>query len=217
MTAMKTTIGSLIEKEVRKQQWPISKFAEAICCGRKNVYDIFKRSSIDMLQLAKISEVLKHNFFEDLVNNPGLVDFSNPVIAKEFEKKRALSQFMDVMPRVLDKLGFSTCIVKIVSSEFQEKDLPDFGLSDFNVSFTVGEWLVDRRANNKDFMGYSSKVSTKGIRADFWKNPISGWISIDIKLDFKTEEEWFETMSFVKEECIPQAFSMDYYRWSISH
>ncbi|MBP5517089.1 MAG: hypothetical protein J6X91_00275 [Bacteroidales bacterium] len=214
---MKTTIGNLIEKEVRKQQWSIGKFAEAICCGRKNVYDIFKRSSIDILHLAKISEVLRHNFFEDLVNNPELVDFSNPVIAREFEKKRALSQFMEVMPRVLDKLGFNTCIVKIISSEFQEKDLPDFGLSDFNVTFTEGEWLADRIPKYKEFMGYQSKFSSKGIRVDFWRNPISGWISIDIKLDFKTEEEWMETMSFVKEECIPQAFSLSYYRWSLKH
>lgn len=214
---MKTTIGSLIEKEVRKQQWNLVKFAEAICCGRKNVYDIFKRSSIDILQLAKISEVLKRNFFEDLVSNPKLVDFDNPVIAKEFEKKRALSQFMDVMPRVLDKLGFKTCIVKIVSNEFQEKDLPDFGLSDFNVSFTEGEWLADRTPQHKQLMSYYSKVSSKGIRADFWRNPLSAWTMIDIKLDFKTEEEWMETMDFVKEECIPQAFSLSYYRWSLSH
>ena len=214
---MKILIGELIEKEVRKQGWVINNFAKAICCGRNNVYDIFKRSSIDVLLLAKISEVLKHNFFEDLVNNPKLIDFDNPIIAKEFEQKRALAQFMDVMPRVLDKLGFNTCIVKIVSGDFKENDLPDFGLSDFNVTFTEGEWLADRTPKHKQLMSYCSKVSSKGIRADFWKNPISGWIMIDIKLDFKTEEEWMETMNFVKEECIPQAFSLSYYRWSISH
>lgn len=210
--AMKMLIGELIEKEVRKQGWTINSFAEAICCGRNNVYNIFKRSSIDVLLLAKISEILKHNFFEDLVNNPKLVDFDNPVIAKEFEQRRAISQFMDVMPRVLDKLGFNTCIVKVISSEFQEYDLPDFGLSDFNVTFSVGEWLADRNPKNKSIMEYSSKVSSKGIRVDFWRNPILGWTMIDIKLDFKTEEEWIETMDFVKEKCIPQALSLNYYR-----
>lgn len=199
-------IGELIEKEVRKQKMTISRFAKEICCARNNVYDIFKRSSIDILQLAKISEVLKRNFFEDLVNNPSLVDFSNPIIVKEFENKRALSQFMDVMPRVLDKLGINTCIVKVVSSDFKEADLPDFGLSDFNVMFTLGEWLADRNPKNKSFMEYCPKLSPKGIRADLWKNPLFRLVMIDIKLDFKTEEEWFETMSFVKDECIPDTY-----------
>ena len=213
---MKDTIGQVIEKEVRKQGWKIEKFAKAIGCERNNVYNIFKRSSIDILLLAKISAVLNHNFFEDLVYKPELVDFSNPIIAKEFEKKRALSQFMDVMPRVLNKLGFNTCIVKVISSEFSKNDLPDFGLSDFNICFTVGEWLIDRSNKHKDIMSYSSKISPKGIRADFWKNPLSGWVMIDIKLDFKSEQEWFDTMEFVKEECIPQAFNINSYLYGLN-
>ena len=206
---MKMLIGKLIEKEVRKQGWTIESFAKKIYCNRNNVYNIFERNNIDILLLAKISDVLKHNFFEDLVNNPSLVDLSNSVIAKEFENKRAVSQFMDVMPRILDKLGFKTCICKLVSDEFPKDTMPDFGLpqSDYSITFTVGEWFADRKSENKSFMEYSPKFSPKGdVRADFWKDPISGLVMIDIKLDFKTEEEWFETMSFVKEECIPLAF-----------
>ena len=44
MAKNKTTIGKLIESEVRKQQIPITEFAKLICCQRNNVYDIFKRS-----------------------------------------------------------------------------------------------------------------------------------------------------------------------------
>ena len=64
--ANKKTIGELIEREVRKQQIPITQFEEMICCQRNNVYDIFRRSKLDIILLKRISEVLKHNFFKDL-------------------------------------------------------------------------------------------------------------------------------------------------------
>ena len=54
----KRTIGELIENEVRKQQIPITEFAKMICCQRNNVYDIFKRSKMDIAQLKQISKVL---------------------------------------------------------------------------------------------------------------------------------------------------------------
>ncbi|MBP5229372.1 MAG: hypothetical protein J6Z32_04425 [Bacteroidales bacterium] len=200
-------IGQLIEEEVRKQKWVIESFAKTIGCGRNNVYNIFKKSDIDIIQLAKISETLKHNFFEDLVSNPDLLDLKNPTIKKEFENKRALSQFWDVMPKVLEKLGFDTSIVKVVSKDFSENEWPDFGLSDFNVCFTLGEWLIERRKGHKLHINHSSNYSPKGIRVDFWEEPILKNTLIDVKLDYKSEEEWLNTMEFVKDECIPQAFN----------
>ena len=71
MAKNKTTIGKLIESEVRKQQIPITEFAKLICCQRNNVYDIFKRSKIDIVQLKQISKVLKRNFFKELADEIG--------------------------------------------------------------------------------------------------------------------------------------------------
>ena len=48
------TIGEIIEREVRKQQIPITQFADMICCQRNNVYDIFRRSKIDIILLKRI-------------------------------------------------------------------------------------------------------------------------------------------------------------------
>ena len=50
----KRTIGELIENEVRKQQIPITEFAKMICCQRNNVYDIFKRSKMDIAGQAEM-------------------------------------------------------------------------------------------------------------------------------------------------------------------
>jgi len=56
-------IGKLIEEELRRQQRTVSWFARNLYCERTNVYDIFKRRSIDTAMLLRISVVLHHNFF----------------------------------------------------------------------------------------------------------------------------------------------------------
>ena len=57
-------IGSLIEEQVRKQKMNVRSFAEKLHCDRTNVYDIFKRATIDTELLYRISKVLNYNFFD---------------------------------------------------------------------------------------------------------------------------------------------------------
>lgn len=59
-------IGKKIEDEVRHQERTVSWFARKLYCNRQNIYDIFKRESIDTTLLRRISEILEHNFFKDL-------------------------------------------------------------------------------------------------------------------------------------------------------
>lgn len=56
-------IGNIIKEELRKQERTISWFARKLYCDRSNVYDIFKRESVDTELLLRISLVLKRNFF----------------------------------------------------------------------------------------------------------------------------------------------------------
>ena len=56
-------IGKLIEQELRSQERTVSWFARKLYCERTNVYDIFKRRSIDTQMLLRISIILEHNFF----------------------------------------------------------------------------------------------------------------------------------------------------------
>lgn len=56
-------IGKLIEAELRRQERTVSWFARNLYCERTNVYDIFKRRSIDTQMLLRISLLLHHNFF----------------------------------------------------------------------------------------------------------------------------------------------------------
>lgn len=58
-------IGNLIQEELTRQGRTVNWFAKGIYCEKSNVYKMFKRKSIDMAQLMKISEVLGHNFLKD--------------------------------------------------------------------------------------------------------------------------------------------------------
>lgn len=62
---MSIHIGHLIKEELIKQERTISWFARKLYCDRSNVYDIFKRKSIDTELLLRISVVLNHNFYQD--------------------------------------------------------------------------------------------------------------------------------------------------------
>ena len=57
-------IGELIQQELRRQERTVSWFARKLNCNRSNVYDIFRRSTIDTELLLRISIVLNNNFFE---------------------------------------------------------------------------------------------------------------------------------------------------------
>ena len=100
MESEKLTIGKLIEKEVRKQQIPITEFARLICCQRNNVYDIFKRSKIDIVQLKQISKVLRWNFFKELADDLELIN-EEEMSGADVKKQKAVSQFFEVVPNIL--------------------------------------------------------------------------------------------------------------------
>ena len=64
---MKKKIGQIIQEHVEAEKMEITAFAKAIHKERSNVYDIFKRSSIDTELLKKIGHVLRYDFFQDLL------------------------------------------------------------------------------------------------------------------------------------------------------
>lgn len=59
-------IGKYIESVFRSQGRTVKWFADKLACQRANVYDIFKRQTIDTDLLQRISVILGYNFFEDL-------------------------------------------------------------------------------------------------------------------------------------------------------
>ena len=195
---MATTIGQLIQDEVRRKGWAITDFADRICCTRANVYNIFERNRMDVAQLQLISKVLDHNFFIDLAENPELADASNPEVKKDLLNRRAVAQFFDVMPVVFKNLNMEISIVMpIMKNEFEDP-LPDYGLSDYAIFFTVGERLLDRFNKERlECWDIQTYVAYKNHVIDIWHNKVNHMWFADVKLDYKTEEEWGEIIVYL--------------------
>ena len=66
-------IGHLIKSVFDESGMTVSEFARQIHLERTTVYSLFERPSIDSMQLAKISLVLKHNFLSDVEEHFGLI------------------------------------------------------------------------------------------------------------------------------------------------
>ena len=64
MSSFDIHIGEEIKKELEKQKLGITWLSRKLYCDRSNIYDIFKRSSLDTGLLLRISTVLNRNFFE---------------------------------------------------------------------------------------------------------------------------------------------------------
>jgi len=65
-------IGHLIKSVFDESGMTISEFARQIHLERTTVYSIFERPSVDVVQLARISLVLKHNFLSDVEQHFGM-------------------------------------------------------------------------------------------------------------------------------------------------
>ena len=74
-------IGRLIKSVFDASGITVAEFARRINCGRPNVYSIFERNTIDVLQLVSISNALNHNFFDDIELQCGIkpVSDSQPI------------------------------------------------------------------------------------------------------------------------------------------
>ena len=200
MSKMKK-IGDLIQNEVRRQQISVTDFAKMINCQRNNVYNIFERSTIYVDQLALISRKLKHNFFVDIVNDPTLIDIDSEEAIQEMENRRARSQFIEVVPEVLKQLNKQPIISFGQPLELGDvDDLPDFMLTKYFIAFTVGSFMAEKpQYKSNKFFEFQLFESNDGIKVYLMTNTFTGSRLIDVKIDYKTEEDWKKTLSFIFE------------------
>lgn len=55
-------IGKLIEEQLKQKRISTAQLAKALNCRRQNIYDIFKRKSLDTELLVRISQALDYDF-----------------------------------------------------------------------------------------------------------------------------------------------------------
>lgn len=63
---MTTHIGQRIRAELDRQGHTVTWLARQINCDRRNVYDIFRRATLDTQLLYTVSIALRHDFFSEL-------------------------------------------------------------------------------------------------------------------------------------------------------
>lgn len=191
----KKSIGKVIEKEVRKQNLSIKKFAELIFCQRSNVYHLFGRSKIDIILLKRICEVLNHNFFLDLANDLDLINEKD-----DKEKENAVSQFHKVVPGILHELNKDGTIIQGDLPEDSTIPVPDYVLGSYFITFTVGETFKERSYDNP-LLPIETVRNDNGIEIELLTNKLSLSKSLNIKIDYKTKEQWYSTLIFAFELC----------------
>lgn len=192
------TIGDLINEEVRRKGMPVTKFAKEINCQRNNVYDIFNRSNMDIDLLKRISKVLEVNFFQTIANDLNLVCEEADNVNQQEQK--AVSQFLDVVPKLLEKMGKNAAIFmgNPCPSDIDSDCLPDFSLPDYSISFTYGKTLEERMGANR-FLSFEVVRKNVGCEVETCFNKITSLQTVNIQLTYKTEEQWAETLEFAFE------------------
>lgn len=192
------TIGDLINEEVRRHGMPVTKFAKEINCQRNNVYDIFNRSNMDIDLLKRISKVLDVNFFQKIANDLDLVCEEAENVNQQEQK--AVSQFLDVVPKLLEKMGKNAAIFmgNPCPSEIDSDCLPDFSLPDYSISFTFGKTL-EERMKATSYLSFEVVRKNVGCEVETCFNKCTSLQTVNIQLTYKTEEQWAEILEFAFE------------------
>lgn len=202
----KKIIGQRIKEVVISKKITHKEFAELLSVSDNYVFKIYNKSSLDTKFLEIISKALNHNFFEDIIN--GIVEMDNSEVMKDFYNRRAVSQFHEIVPEVLEELGREP-IISFGRPSGLEKGIkiPDFTLTDYFITFTIGETFMERSPEHckKSFISYDVKnkdnIEIEVLHNEWVKQnmPLSNPVQINIKLDYKTKEEWLKTLKFAFE------------------
>ena len=59
-------VGKHVEEVLKRQKKSVTWLASQIPCERTNVYNIFRRKSMDVRLLMRLSVILDHDFFLEL-------------------------------------------------------------------------------------------------------------------------------------------------------
>lgn len=187
-------IGALIRQMVIDRGIQRKKFAEMIHTSRSNLYKIFDRNEVDIARLAHISKALNHNFFMDLAKD---YDLATPAYESP-SRRRAIDQFWTVVPRLMEEMNFKGYI-KPCSADDVESDthfpIPDFIIGPDYFLVTIGETFEERYKRYEiDGFKFTTIKDKSGASVVLCDNIACGRQCINIVLDYKTEEEWRNTL-----------------------
>jgi len=163
----KKKIGQIIKAEVERQGLSATQFADKICVSRTNVYGIYDRRTIDSGLLAKISEVLHHNFFEELSHR---VNLKLGIVSSPMANLK-LHSLSDIVENVVDGDLYATHEfvkeregLKALLKEYFESD-QSTPLLILEAGYTFGAREVVKQVANEVFPGTGSAPCPKLLDA----------------------------------------------------
>jgi len=109
---MEKKIGELIRARVDALNMDVKAFAKAIQKERSNVYDIFKRDSIDTKLLEKIGQVLQYDFFQDMLQESTI----EKLRINQAAKKAKILVEIELSEDEIKKIGLDEKIFKILKN-----------------------------------------------------------------------------------------------------
>jgi len=99
-------IGSIIKQKVKERFMTKKEFADKIICGRTNVYNIFKKQSINSDLIYRISKALNYDFYNEVYFGRKTNHFSKKIhITIEFDGEK------------IDKSDLLNKLIKLLSSD----------------------------------------------------------------------------------------------------
>lgn len=183
-------IGDLIKMEVQRQGLSVKDFADKINCKRNNVYDIYKRSHIDITLLKRISKILNRNFFAELAENMDLADEKEESEEEKYNRD-AVNKFLDIVPQYLKDTGRLAAIILDKWDEDSDGVHPDFIIPDYVITFTIGNTFKERFGNSK-LLIFEEIKNKNGHVIEIITNTIKSTVFINIPIKQFNEDEWGE-------------------------
>lgn len=201
----KKKIGQIIKAEVERQGLSATQFADKICVSRTNVYGIYDRRTIDSGLLAKISEVLHHNFFEELSQR---VNLKLGIVSSPMANLK-LHSLSDIVENVVDGDLYATHEfakeregLKALLKEYFESD-QSTPLLILEAGYTFGAREVVKQVANEVFPGTGSAPCPKLLDAAKL-NSESAKVFIDY-IDGNTFDSVEESKKRLNEICYVQS------------
>ena len=198
-------IGQLIKEEVERQGISPTTFAEKIHVSRTAVYNIYGQETMNSGMLAKISEVLRHNFFEELCHR---VNLKLGIVSSPMANLK-LHSLSDIVENVVDGDLYATHEfakeregLKALLKEYFESD-QSTPLLILEAGYTFGAREVVKQVASKVFPGTGSTPCPKLLDAAKL-NSESAKVFIDY-IDRNTFDSVEESKKRLNEICYVQS------------
>jgi hypothetical protein len=120
-------VGKLVESVFRKlkkehREYTVTWLAEKMYCGRRNIYNIFERETLDTNVLTRLSMVLHHNFYDDLRKK------LDEELRNEQRQGNVIGFITAIQPVVVQR---GLWCAEVIPGEFDENGEPKIALRQF--------------------------------------------------------------------------------------